>query len=81
MSGKWNDISTAEAECYELLAPTARGVIVRQRREGSTATYTTYVEEASGAQHPADHSFGDLTAAKIWAENEIARTLGQQVGV
>ena len=81
MSGKWNDISTTAAECYELLAPTARGVVLRERDAGPGTPFSVYVEEADGARRWADRGFDDLTKAKIWAENEMARTLDQQVGL
>jgi hypothetical protein len=80
MSGKWNDMSTAATERYELLAPTTRGVVERQRGTDTDAQFDVYVEEAGGARHQADRRFADLTEAKVWAENEMARTLGQQVG-
>ena len=80
MSGKWNDMSTAATERYELLAPTTRGVVERQREDGADAQFVVYVEEAGGARHHADRRFADLTEAKIWAENEMARTLDRQVG-
>ena len=80
MSAKWTDISTSAAEAYELLAPTSRGVIQRQRSAHQEAAYTTYVEEGDGTQRRAPHTFGDLNEAKIWVENEMARTLGKQVG-
>ena len=80
MSAKWTDISTGETEAYELRAPTARGMIHRQRSTSYEAAYTTYVEEGDGTQRPAPHTFGDLNEAKIWAENEMVRTLGRQAG-
>ena len=81
MSGKWNDISTAEAERYELLAPTTRGVVVRQRDAGPNAPFSVYVEESNGTKHHADRPFGDVNEAKIWTENEMAGTLGKQTDV
>ena len=80
MSGKWNDISTPEVGRYELLAPTVRGVVERPRSEGFDEAFSAWVEEGGGTRHPADKPFDDLTDAKIWAENEIARLVGQQTG-
>jgi hypothetical protein len=81
MSGKWTDISTIDEERYELLTATARGVIVRARTAGSANPFSVYVEESNGVKHPADRTFADLTEAKIWAENELPRIVGQQLGV
>jgi hypothetical protein len=81
MSGKWNDISTGETECYELLAPTVRGVVTRQHDAGPDTQFSVSVEESGGAKHYADRRFADLTEAKIWAENEMARIVGQQTDV
>jgi hypothetical protein len=55
-------------------------MIHRLRSTSQEAAYTVYVEEGDGTQRPAPHTFGDLNEAKIWAENEMARMLGQQVG-
>jgi hypothetical protein len=79
MSAKWTDISTGETEAYELLAPTSRGMIRRQRSASQEAAYTVSVEQGDGTQRSAPHTFGDLNEAKIWVENEMARTLEQQV--
>jgi hypothetical protein len=65
MSGKWIDISTEEAEQYELLTATARGVIVRARTASSAIPFSVYVEESNGTKHPADRTFADLTEAKV----------------
>ncbi|MFL5802355.1 MAG: hypothetical protein ACJ8CR_11535 [Roseiflexaceae bacterium] len=61
--------------------PTTRGVVERQRGDGADASFVVYVEEAGGGRHHADRRFADLTEAKVWAENEMARALAQQVGV
>jgi hypothetical protein len=80
VSAKWTDISSDEIEAYELIAPTSRGMVHRQRRAQHEAAYTAAVEEGDGTQQTAPHTFGDLNEAKIWVENEMARTLGRQVG-
>lgn len=80
MSGKWNDISTAEMERYELLAPTTRGVVMRPCDEPGAA-FAAFVEERDGTQHRADRTFGDLTEAKIWAEQAMEQALARQAGV
>jgi hypothetical protein len=81
MSAKWSDISTEDHERYELLTATARGVIVRSRTADPTTPFSVYIEESNGVKHPADREFTDLTEAKIWAESELPRIVGQQVGV
>ena len=67
-------------ERYELLAPTVRGVIERQRSEADDQVFSVWVEEGGGARHLADKSFDDINDAKIWAENEMALIVGQQTG-
>jgi hypothetical protein len=81
MSAKWSDISTEDQEQYELLTATARGVIVRARSTDPATPFSVYVEESNGVKHPAEQGFADLTEAKIWAESELPRIVGQQVGV
>jgi hypothetical protein len=54
---------------------------VRARAADPTTPFSVYVEESNGAKHYVDRRFTDLTEAKIWAENELPRIVGQQLGV
>jgi hypothetical protein len=78
MSGKWKDISTAKTEQYELLAPTERGLILRDKEAGEDTPYRACVAY-NQQQRWADHSFESRVAAQIWVENEMAQILGNQV--
>lgn len=78
MSGKWKDISTAKTEQYELLAPTERGLILRDKEAGEAAPYRACIEHDK-QERWADNSFESRVEAQIWVENEMAQILGRQV--
>jgi hypothetical protein len=71
-SGEWHNSSTNLLERYELSLRDARGIVIRQRSDGSG--YSACVG-CAGRQQWAGRLFGDVQDAQAWCESElVART-------